>query len=47
MPAWYTSEWFETGLRRKFDIISIEKLEENRVLYVAQIRDLSMSTICN
>lgn len=47
LPAWYTSEWFETGLRRKFDIISIEKLEENRVLYVAQIRDLSMSTICN
>jgi hypothetical protein len=37
-PEWYTLHWFREHLRSKFTIISEEKLEANRILFVAELK---------
>jgi hypothetical protein len=38
LPKWYSQEEFESALTRRFKVLSVESLDENRVLYVAEIR---------
>jgi hypothetical protein len=35
-PAWYTEAWFREAFESNFRVISVERLEENRVLFVGE-----------
>lgn len=37
LPAWYTQEWFESELQKYFNVLKVENLAPNRVLYVGEI----------
>ena len=34
VPNWYNQEWFEKSFKRYFKILHVEKLEENRIVYL-------------
>ncbi len=36
VPTWYTQEWFKTHFQKYFDVLHIEKLEDNRVLFIGK-----------
>lgn len=38
VPAWYTVDWFRSNFAEQFEPILEETLEENRVLFVGQLR---------
>lgn len=44
LPAWYTIDWFRTHFRTYFDLRLEEELEENRVLFFGEIKELSMNS---
>jgi hypothetical protein len=37
-PEWYTIEWFKHSFQKHFQILLIEELEENRVLFIGEKR---------
>lgn len=38
VPDWYTQDWFEQELNKRFIIVSAKLVETNRVLYLAKLR---------
>jgi hypothetical protein len=40
VPAWYTTEWFQSGFEKRFKLIERAKLEENRILFVGRKNEL-------
>ena len=37
LPAWYNQDWFKTAFVKYFKLLLIEKLDENRVLFLGEI----------
>lgn len=37
LPCWYTEQWFEDNLRKHCNLLRKEKIEENRILYLAEL----------
>jgi hypothetical protein len=37
-PEWYTQEWFASHFSKLFDLVQVEKVEENRILYIGTIK---------
>lgn len=37
-PAWYSREWFRENFSRHFDLRREEQVEENRILFVGEVR---------
>ncbi|HVT73977.1 MAG TPA: hypothetical protein VHD61_12645 [Lacunisphaera sp.] len=38
VPPWYTLDWFRDHFQRRFRLLREERLEENRVLFVGEVR---------
>jgi hypothetical protein len=38
VPGWYTQDWFHRIFAEFFDSITVEKLEENRILFVGHLK---------
>lgn len=38
IPGWYTQAWFEEAFRDFFEILLVEKLEANRIIYVGRLK---------
>jgi len=38
VPPWYNIEWFKSSLKKYFDIILVEELGKNRVLFFGELR---------
>jgi hypothetical protein len=36
IPAWYTESWFREGFEKKFELLHVEKLEKNRILFIGK-----------
>ncbi len=36
VPSWYTQEWFHAHFARRFDVMHVEHLEENRIAFVGR-----------
>jgi hypothetical protein len=37
-PEWYNFEWFKSKFNTYFNIITIETIEENRIVFVGEIK---------
>jgi len=37
VPSWYTQDWFEEHFKNSFELLHVEKLEVNRVLFIGKI----------
>jgi hypothetical protein len=37
VPSWYTFEWFKEAFEKHFNTLLVEKLEENRILFVGEL----------
>ncbi len=37
VPTWYTLDWFKKSFEMYFRILAVEKLEENRILFVGEL----------
>lgn len=40
LPSWYCHEWFLKEFTKFFDLISIEQVEENRILHLGQLKNI-------
>lgn len=39
-PEWYTEEWFKTEFEKYFTLLYKEQLEQNRILFVGEIKNI-------
>jgi hypothetical protein len=37
IPPWYTFDWFKQSFEKYFNILLVEKLDENRILFVGEL----------
>ncbi len=42
-PEWYTEEWFETEFEKHFTLLHKEQLEQNRILFVGETKNIQQS----
>ena len=40
IPDWYNEEWFKDEFQKYFDVLLVEKLEENRIMFVGKIKQI-------
>jgi hypothetical protein len=45
VPAWYSLDWFRNALQAEIDILLEEKLEENRILFVGELKKQGASNV--
>lgn len=39
VPTWYTQDWFRQAFEKYFKVLLVEKLEENRILFVGELNE--------
>ena len=40
VPDWYTKDWFQQAFSQRFDLMAVEELEKNRMLFVGRLKIL-------
>ena len=43
VPRWYTIDWFRSSFEKYFNIVLEEKVWENRILFVGELKDSSIA----
>jgi hypothetical protein len=42
LPSWYNQTWFEAAFTEFFDLLSVEEVEENRILYIGRLKQAAV-----